>query len=85
MAPLSHQSVQALYDQFGELKVLDDVIQHRAADEIQVPILGYPRFEQSVDDYELFTGKQLSHFIDMAAEKLITLGLKPVRSSTFEC
>lgn len=78
MAHLSQECIQSLYDEFGELKVLDDIIRHRAADDVQVPILGYPRFEDSVDDYELFTGKQLDRFIDLAIEKLVSSGLKPV-------
>lgn len=70
--------MQHLYDKFGDLKVLDDIIRHRAKDEPPVPILGYPRFDDSVDDYELFTGKQLDHFIDGAVEKLRSSGLEPV-------
>lgn len=79
MSHLSQEHVQHLYDTFGELKVLDDVIRHRAADDPPVPILGYPRSEYSVDDYELFTGKQLDQFIDTAVKYFISLGFKPVR------
>ena len=78
MSHLSHEHVQHLYNTFGDLNVLDDIIRHRAADEPSVPILGYPRFEQSVNDYELFTGKQLHHFIDAAAKYFISCGLWPV-------
>ncbi|KAI9745045.1 MAG: hypothetical protein M1818_001323 [Claussenomyces sp. TS43310] len=77
MSHLSQEHVQHLYDTFGELKVLDDIIRHRAADSPQLPILGYPRSHDSVDDYERFTGKQLHHFIDAAVKKLMSFGFKP--------
>ncbi len=78
MSHLSQEYVQHLYDTFGELKVLDDVVRHRAADNPQVPILGYPRSEHSVDDYERFTGRQLDQFIDTAVKNFISSGLTPV-------
>ncbi len=78
MAHLSHEHVQHLYQEYGELKVLDDIICHRATDEPPVPILGYPRFKHSVDDYELFTGKQLDSFVDAAVKYFIRCGLEPV-------
>lgn len=78
MAHLSQEHVQHLYDTYGDLKVLDDIIRHRAADEPPVPILGYPRYEHSVDDYELFTGIQLDHFVDAAVKYLISQGFWPV-------
>lgn len=80
MAHLSQERVEQLYQEFGELKVLDDVIRHRAADSPAVPILGYPRFKHSVDDYELFTGKQLDLFIDNAVQYFIKCGFEPVCS-----
>ena len=82
MSHLSQEYVQHLYDTFGELKVLDDIVRHRAADDPQVPILGYPRFHHSVDDYERFTGKQLDQFIDTAVKKLISSKFKPVLDPT---
>ena len=38
MSHLSPEHVQHLYDTFGELKVLDDIVRHRVA---PVPVLGY--------------------------------------------
>lgn len=78
MAHLSHERVLQLYQEFGELKVLDDIIRHRAADDPPVPILGYPRFKHSVDDYELFTGRQLDCFVDAAVKYFIKSGFEPV-------
>lgn len=78
MAHLSQEYVQHLYETFGELKVLDDVIRHRAADELSLPIIGYPRHERSVDDYELFTARQLDQFIDAAVKYFMSNGFCPV-------
>ncbi|KAL8904938.1 MAG: hypothetical protein Q9207_002932, partial [Kuettlingeria erythrocarpa] len=77
MAHLSHERVRQLYREFGELKVLDDIIRHRAADDPPAPMLGYPRFKDSVDDYELFTGRQLDAFVDAAVKYFIKSGLEP--------
>lgn len=79
MAHLSQSHVQHLYKQFGELKVLDDIIRHRAADDPPAPILAYPR-PGTVADYEYFTGKDLDRLIDGAAWRYLSLGLNPVRS-----
>lgn len=78
MSHLSQEYIQHLSATFGELKVLDDIVRHRAADDFQVPILAYPRFEHNVDDYERFTGKQLDQFIDTAVKQFISSGFKPV-------
>ncbi|KAI1097408.1 acetyl-CoA synthetase-like protein [Jackrogersella minutella] len=76
MAHLTREHVQHLYDTFGDLKVLDDIIRHRAADEPPVPILGYPRYDDSVDDYEQFNGLQLDRFVDAACKWYLKSGLK---------
>lgn len=78
MAHLTNDYLQHLYDTFGELKVLDDVIRHRAADNPPAPILGYPRGD-TADDYEAYTGERLDSFIDAAAKYFIACGLKGVR------
>lgn len=79
MAHLTNERVKELYSTFGELKVLDDIIRYRAADADQVPILGYPRSDNDLSDYEKFTGRQLDFFVDGAANHLIAQGLEPVR------
>ena len=81
MAHLTEEHVHELYDTFGELRVLDDIIQHRAADDPPAPILGYPKSEHRVDEYESFTGKQLDQLIDGAVKYFLESGLKPVRQS----
>ncbi|KAI1081037.1 hypothetical protein F5B20DRAFT_88812 [Whalleya microplaca] len=77
MAHLTQEHVQHLYDTFGEINVLDDIIRCRAADDPPVPILAYPRTYDSVDDYEFFTGKQLDQYVDSAVKNFIGLGLVP--------
>lgn len=79
MAHLTEEHVQELYDTFGELRVLDDIIRHRAADDPPAPILGYPKSEDTVNEYENFTGKELDQFVDGAVKYLLESGLKPVR------
>ena len=81
MAHLTEEHVQELYETYGELKVLDDIIRYRAADDPSAPILGYPRSEDTVTEYEYFTGKELDHFIDGAVKYFLKSGLKPVRAS----
>ncbi|KAI2635716.1 acetyl-CoA synthetase-like protein [Hypomontagnella submonticulosa] len=76
MAHLTQEYVDHLYNTFGDLKVLDDIIRHRAADEPPVPILGYPRYDDSVDDFEQFTGQQLDRFVDATCKHYLASGLK---------
>ncbi|KAF2644124.1 acetyl-CoA synthetase-like protein [Massarina eburnea CBS 473.64] len=75
MAHLTQDHVQQLYKSFGDLKVLDDIIQHRASDNPPAPILGYPK-DDSADIYERFTGRQLDLFIDAAAKHFLASGLE---------
>ncbi|KAF3404524.1 Iterative polyketide synthase afoE [Talaromyces pinophilus] len=77
MSHLTKEYVQHLYERFGELRVLDDIIQHRATDNPPTPILGYPRNEDNVDDYEFFTGKELHQLVDGAVKYFLNSGLKP--------
>lgn len=81
MAHLTEEHVRDLYDTFGELRVLDDIIRYRAADDPPAPILGYPKSEDTVNEYENFTGKELDQFIDGAVKYFLESGLKPVRQS----
>lgn len=78
MAHLTPEHILHLYDTFGELRVLDDIIRHRSKDNPPAPILGYPRVEDNPSDYETFTGQQLDSFVDAACKYFIKNGLKPV-------
>ncbi|KAM0140952.1 hypothetical protein ACHAO1_002078 [Botrytis cinerea] len=77
MAHLTPEHILHLYDTFGELRVLDDIIRHRSKDNPPAPILGYPRVEDNPSDYETFTGQQLDSFVDAACKYFIKNGLKP--------
>ena len=78
MAHLTKEHVQELYASFGELRVLDDIIRYRAADDPPAPILGYPKSEHTVKEYEHFTGTDLDRFVDGAVKHFLESGLKPV-------
>jgi hypothetical protein len=79
MAHLTPGHIRQLYDVYGELKVLDDIIRYRALDDPPTTILGYPKFDDRVDEYETFTGKQLDEFVDAAVHYFMHYGLRPVR------
>ncbi|KAI0166073.1 acetyl-CoA synthetase-like protein [Xylariaceae sp. FL1272] len=75
MANISTQVVEDRIRQFGKLWMVDDLIRERGKDEVQVPILGYPRHKDSAADYELFTGKDLDRMVDEACRALVKAGL----------
>jgi hypothetical protein len=56
----------------------DELIRQRAQDTEQVPLVAYPKTRFGVDNYELFTGKDLNRLIDGAAKHLLQAGLIPV-------
>lgn len=78
MAHLTKGYVRQLYDTHGELRVLDDIIHHRGTDSPPSSILGYPRNEDNVHDYEIFSGQQLDQFVDCGVKYFLDSGLKPV-------
>ncbi|CAF9919359.1 MAG: hypothetical protein ALECFALPRED_001136 [Alectoria fallacina] len=64
-----------------DLIVSDDLLRLRAADEIQVPLLCFPKSERGTLDYEEFTGRDIDRFVDHAAKFYMKSGLKPTKSS----
>jgi hypothetical protein len=60
----------------------DQVIRQRAKDEDQFPLYAFPK-GQTVDDYEMISGKMLDRLIDGACKVLIEAGLGPVVSYSF--
>ncbi|KAF2970604.1 hypothetical protein GQX73_g2976 [Xylaria multiplex] len=76
MANISAEVIEERVRQFGKPWMLDDLIRERAKDEIQVPILGYPRYKDKATDYELFTGKELDRMVDEACRVLMKAGLE---------
>jgi hypothetical protein len=67
----------------GEMLILDDLLALRAADAVQVPLLGYPKPGPDITDFELFTGRALDQFVDRAAKEYVAVGLLPVSSDWF--
>ncbi|KAL4946430.1 hypothetical protein BDV06DRAFT_182532 [Aspergillus oleicola] len=69
-----------LYQRFGRLDALDDLIRVRAADPIQEPILAYPKASQDgTASYEYFTGEDLDCMVDQVVVKLMEMGTYPPR------
>ncbi|KAI1180403.1 acetyl-CoA synthetase-like protein [Nemania sp. FL0916] len=76
MANISADVVQDRIREFGRPLMLDDLIRVRAQDEIQSPILGYPKHKDKAGDYELFTGKDLDRMVDETCRVLMKAGLE---------
>lgn len=60
----------------AEYQLLHQVLRHRAADPIQVPLLAFPK--RGYADYEYFTGADLYRFADCAASIYEKQGLRTV-------
>lgn len=58
--------------------IVDDLLQARASDKIQTPLLCFPRSERGIIDYEGFTGSDIDRFVDHAAKYYLMRGLQPV-------
>ncbi|KAK7965910.1 NRPS-like enzyme [Apiospora aurea] len=76
MATISAEVVEARLKEYGRLWTIDDLIRVRAQDEVQAPILGYPRYDNKPTDYEYFTGKDLDRMVDETCHLLVRAGLK---------
>ncbi|KAI1751424.1 acetyl-CoA synthetase-like protein [Xylaria castorea] len=76
MANISAEVIEDRIRQFGKPWMIDDLIRVRANDEVQVPILGYPRYKDRATDYELFTGKELDRMVDETCHVLMKAGLE---------
>ncbi|KAL2008408.1 hypothetical protein VTN00DRAFT_6602 [Thermoascus crustaceus] len=75
----SHRDVtiEQLVQRLGRPDVLDDLIRLRAADDVQVPILAYPRGEDNAANYEYFSGCDLDRLVDQAVRCLMERGFAP--------
>ena len=58
--------------------IADELLQARASDKIQTPLLCFPSSERGVIDYESFTGSDIDRFVDHAAKFYLMHGLQPV-------
>ncbi|KAK8066912.1 NRPS-like enzyme [Apiospora hydei] len=76
MATISAELVEARIKEYGRLWTIDDLIRIRAQDEVQAPILGYPRYDNKPTDYEYFTGKDLDRMVDETCHLLVRAGLR---------
>lgn len=76
MANISAEVIEDRIRQFGKPWMIDDLIRVRAKDDVQVPILGYPRYKDRAADYELFTGKELDRMVDETCHVLMKAGLE---------
>lgn len=76
MANISAEVVEDRIREFGKPWMIDDLIRERAKDEVQAPILGYPKYKNSAGNYELFTGKDLDRMVDVACRVLMKAGLE---------
>ncbi|KAJ5203815.1 uncharacterized protein N7498_004694 [Penicillium cinerascens] len=61
--------------EFGELKILNDLIRLRVADAIQHPILAYPQSEDSPVSYRSYTGQDLDAMINQTIARLDSDGV----------
>ncbi|KAK8002060.1 NRPS-like enzyme [Apiospora marii] len=76
MSTISAEVVEARIKEFGRLWTIDDLIRVRAQDEVQCPILGYPKYDDKPTDYEYFTGKELDRMVDETCHLLVRAGLE---------
>lgn len=76
MANISAEVVEDRIREFGKPWMIDDLIRERAKDDVQAPILGYPKYKNSAGNYELFTGKDLDCMVDEACRALMKAGLE---------
>ena len=55
---------------------VDNVLHQRAQQQEQRPVIAYPRNINGSTEFELFSAKDLSCFVDHAVTKILDLGLK---------
>ena len=70
-----------LDDDLGEFVLIDDLFKARAKDEVQRPLIAFPKSERGATDFEFFTGSDLDRFVAHAARYYVQAGLQVVRSS----
>ncbi|CAJ2506925.1 Uu.00g081110.m01.CDS01 [Anthostomella pinea] len=76
MANISTAVVEDRIREYGKMWMIDDLIRLRGQDEVQAPILGYPRYEDDAAEYELFTGKDLDRMVDETCRLLVAAGFE---------
>lgn len=64
--------------EINQIWTVDQLLQQRAIDEDQTPLLAFPKTRNSVTDYEPITGASLNCFVDGAAKCLTQKGFPAV-------
>ncbi|KAK4691546.1 hypothetical protein P7C71_g5477, partial [Lecanoromycetidae sp. Uapishka_2] len=64
--------------------ICEDLLQARAADKDQIPLLCFPKTERGTIDYEHYTGKDIDRYVDHAAKYYMRCGLQPKEGSQGE-
>ena len=67
----------------GDFVLLGDLFRLRAADPVQVPLMGIHKSEATARPFELLTAQHLNRFIDNSAKHYIESNLRVV--SFIEC
>ncbi|KAL8778824.1 MAG: hypothetical protein Q9194_001781 [Teloschistes cf. exilis] len=60
----------------GDLVLIDDVFKSRAKDNIQTPLIAFPKSERGAGDFEFFTGQDLDRIIEHAARHYMNTKLR---------
>ncbi|KAI5300393.1 hypothetical protein KEM56_002492 [Ascosphaera pollenicola] len=76
MATITEDAVANIVKKYGELKVMDDIIQCRAKDAEPKDLLAYPR-GTSLTDYEYVNARDMNRYIDAVCKHFISIGLGP--------
>ncbi|KAI5284911.1 putative NRPS-like protein biosynthetic cluster, partial [Ascosphaera aggregata] len=76
MSTITQGRLAAVQQKYGELRVMDDMIRHRADDKEPKALLAYPK-GSSLTDYEYISAKDINQFIDAAVKHFISFGLGP--------
>ena len=67
--------VQASASSTSPLIYVDDILRQRAQDEPQKPFIAFPKSFTGLDDFELFSARDIDRFVNNAARKLLSHGL----------
>lgn len=60
------------------IRTLDQLVRRRGEENVQTPIIAYPKSERGLTDYEHFSGRDINRFVDGAVKALIKKGVEPV-------
>ena len=58
-------------DSSSRLVYVDDILRQRAQEEPQTPFIAFPKSLTGLDDFELFTARDVDRFVNNAVRKLL--------------